>query len=49
VKAIIRRSSGDRDIDFTIETSLYFWRATGKQIDALEGKNTVNVSLELLL
>ncbi|MFM9181641.1 MAG: hypothetical protein ACKOV8_10440, partial [Phycisphaerales bacterium] len=49
VKAIIRRSSGDRDIDFTIETSLYFWRATGKQIDEIEGKGTVNVSLELLL
>ena len=49
VRAIINRSSGDRDIDFAIEAALYFWKAAGKQIDALQGDQTVHVTLELLL
>ena len=49
VRAIINRSSGDRDIDFAIEAALYFWKAAGKQIDALQGEQTVHVTLELLL
>ena len=48
-KTIFNRSSGDPDIDSVIQNSLYFWRASGKQIDAIEPGKTVNVTLELLL
>jgi hypothetical protein len=47
--AIFNRSSGDPDIDSAIRNALYFWRASGKQIDAVEPGKTVNVTLELLL
>lgn len=49
VKAAIDVSSGSQDIDGPILDSLYRWRATGKQIDALKGTENVKVQLRLLL
>jgi hypothetical protein len=48
IRAVIRTSSGDADIDRTLEHGLYFWRATGKQIDELGDRGVVSMTFELL-
>jgi hypothetical protein len=48
-KAIILQSSGDQRVDGPILDSLYRWRATGKRIDELEGEETANIRLRIVL
>jgi hypothetical protein len=49
VDVFFNRTSGDPEIDGVIRNSLFFWRATGKKIDALQGDEKVRVTLQLLL
>ncbi len=47
--ARIVESSGDSRVDAIIRSSLYRWRASGKPLQALIGKQTVKVQIRILL
>jgi hypothetical protein len=40
--------TGSASFDRTIENSLYRWRASGKQVDALIGDETIRITIQLL-
>lgn len=48
-RARIVTSSGDDEIDSVLLSSLYGWRARGKEINALTGDDTVPISIRILL
>ncbi|MHC5023860.1 MAG: energy transducer TonB [Planctomycetota bacterium] len=48
-RASILQSSGNRGIDRAIESSLYRWRASGKQLESLGEKETVDLRLRIIL
>ena len=39
----------DADVDNAIENSLYGWRASGKELEALKGDETLDVELQIVL
>ncbi len=47
--ARIVESSGDSRVDSIIRSSLYRWRASGKPLQALSGKQTMKVQIRILL
>ncbi len=47
--ARIVESSGDSRVDAIIRSSLYRWRASGKPLQALSGKQTIKVQIRILL
>ncbi|HWB18840.1 MAG TPA: hypothetical protein VG711_00950 [Phycisphaerales bacterium] len=49
VRAEILQSSGNSEIDFAIKTSLYRWRASGKALDQLKDKQTIELQIRLIL
>ena len=48
-KAIIVQSSGDDRVDHTLKASLYRWKAAGKGLEELEGEQTIDVRLRIIL
>jgi hypothetical protein len=42
-------SSGDARIDHVIQRTLYSWRAAGEELNALEGEQTINVRIQIIL
>jgi hypothetical protein len=48
-EARIVSSSGDRASDSSILSSLYRWRASGKRLKTLKGKETIDIRIRILL
>jgi hypothetical protein len=48
-QAGIIESSGDDRVDHAVEASLYRWRASGKALADLEGEQTINVRIRIIL
>jgi outer membrane biosynthesis protein TonB len=47
--AAILQASGDDRVDRAIESSLYGWRASGKALTQLEGKQTIDITIRIVL
>ncbi len=48
LNVVILLGTGSASINRTIENSLYRWRASGDQIDAIEGEGTVKITIHIL-
>lgn len=48
-EALILRGTGDRAIDSSIVASLYRWRAEGQAIDNLDGEQTFDIQIRIVL
>jgi hypothetical protein len=48
INVVILLGTGGASIDRTIENSLYRWRASGEQVEALQGENTVKITIHIL-
>jgi hypothetical protein len=48
IQVVILYGTGGESIDRTIENSLYRWRASGEQIEALMGEDTVKITIHIL-
>ena len=49
VKAVLVQATGDSRVDAAIEASLYRWRASGKELEALKDDQTVDLTIRLLI
>ena len=48
INVVILLGTGGASIDRTIENSLYRWRASGEQVEALQGEDTVKITIHIL-
>ena len=48
-EVFVIRSSGDSDIDASLRTNGYRWRATGEKLDELEEGQTAQIDVQILL
>ncbi|MBC8200592.1 MAG: hypothetical protein H8E86_01000 [Planctomycetes bacterium] len=48
LNVVVLLGTGGASIDRTIENSLYRWRASGEQVEALQGEDTVKITIHIL-